>query len=286
MKRLLLTALCFAPLLAPAGSVTILERATVFTHTGTNPRDAANATGFNHAPSVTVLPDGRILTAWFSGPFEGSARQKILGAASSDHGRTWRAPSTLHDFPGRADFDPAFIVDGSRTLLLFSSGLRRTYPFETGQQGPVGDEHHRIYLRISPDSGRTWTAPREIGGEAAHTPRTNGIRLATGELLVPIHRLGTKAGGVLRSTDGGKTWTRHGFVANPAGEGGEPTIAELGSGRVLMLLRTRDGELWRAFSEDKGATWSTPEKTGLPAGATSHNVIRTRRGKLVLTHNP
>jgi predicted neuraminidase len=163
--------------------------------------------------------------------------------------------------------------------------LRKTYPFETGQSGPVGDDSFRIYLRRRTDSS-AWSEPRAIYDEPAHTSRTNGIRLSTGELLLPVHRLGTHAAGVLKSTGDGKTWKRFGRVANPDGQGGEPTIAELKSGRVLMLLRTTDGQLWRSVSADKGETWSTPETTGLTAGATSHNLFRIRSGKLVLTHNP
>jgi hypothetical protein len=52
-------------------------------------------------------------------------------------------------------------------------------------------------------------------------------------MLVPLHRRGTRNGGVLKSRDGGATWTRHGEVANPEGQGGEPTIAETKSGVIL-----------------------------------------------------
>ncbi|MBI5687337.1 MAG: exo-alpha-sialidase [Verrucomicrobia bacterium] len=249
--------------------IEILHRSTIFEHTGTDSKDPANTTGFNHAPSVVLLPDGRLMTAWYSAPFEGSPKQKILSAFSSDQGRTWSAATTLQDFEDRADFDPAFAAAGKRTFLFFSA----TNPL-------------RIYFRASNDAGRSWSPPQEAPVETSHTSRSNGIRLSTGELLVPLHRTGTRAGGVLKSRDGGKTWTRFGNVANPDGQGGEPTIAELRSGRVMMFLRTKDGELWRSFSADKGETWSTPEKTGLPATSSSHNLFRMRDGTLVLTHNP
>jgi predicted neuraminidase len=216
-----------------------------------------------------LLPDGRLMTAWYSAPFEGSPKQKIVSAFSSDQGRTWSAAATLQDFEGRADFDPAFVGAGKQTFLFFSA----TNPL-------------RIYFRVSGDAGRSWSPPNEAPVETGHTSRSNGIRLSTGELLVPLHRTGTRAGGVLKSRDGGKTWQRFGSVANPDGQGGEPTLAEVKSGRVMMLLRTKDGELWRSFSADKGETWSVPEKTGLPATSSSHNLFRTRDGTLVLTHNP
>jgi predicted neuraminidase len=253
---------------AEEACVKIIEQAVIFQHTGSNPKDPANLTGFNHAPSIAVLPDGRLLAAWFSGPFEGAPQQKILGAFSSDQGRTWSPAETLQDFDGAADFDPSLVVAGKQTFLFFSA-LR-----------PL-----RIHYRRSDDSGRTWSAPADLG-QPNHTTRSNGIRLSTGELLVPLHLRGTKAGGVLKSHDGGRTWSRFGAVATPAGEGGEPTIAELKSGRIMMVLRTRDGELWRSLSADKGETWSNPEKTGLTGTSSASHLLCTRDGALVLTHNP
>jgi hypothetical protein len=73
----------------------------------------------------------------------------------------------------------------------------------------------------SSDSAQTWTAPVKLQ-QANHTTRSNGIALSSGELLVPLHTRGTKAGGVMKSRDGGQTWTRFGSVANPEGQGGEP----------------------------------------------------------------
>jgi predicted neuraminidase len=119
-----------------------------------------------------------------------------------------------------------------------------------------------------------------------HTTRSNGIALSTGELLVPLHTRGTKAGGVMKSRDGGQTWTRFGSVANPEGQGGEPTIAETKSGKVHMILRTKDGQLWRSISTDKGETWSAAEKTGLTGTSSASHLLCTRDGTLVLTYNP
>jgi alpha-L-rhamnosidase len=142
-----------------------------------------------------------------------------------------------------------------------------------------------IYFRRSSDSAQTWTAPVKLQ-QPNHTTRSNGIALSTGELLVPLHTRGTKAGGVMKSRDGGQTWTRFGAVTNPEGQGGEPTIAETKSGKVHMILRTKDGQLWRSISTDKGETWSAAEKTGLTGTSSASHLLCTRDGTLVLTYNP
>ena len=259
---------CILPAGGADAPIKILEQSVVFRHIGSDPKDPANTTGFNHAPSVVVLPDGRLLAAWFSGPFEGAPQQQILRSFSADQGRTWSPAETLQDFAGAADFDPSLLVSGQQTFLFFSA-LR-----------PL-----RIHFRRSDDSGRTWSEPTDLG-QPNHTTRSNGIRLSTGELLVPLHLRGTKAGGVMKSRDGGRTWTRFGAVANPAGQGGEPTIVELKSGKIMMVLRTTDGELWRSSSADRGETWSQPEKIGLTGTSSASHLLCARDGSLVLTHNP
>jgi predicted neuraminidase len=266
----LFTALLLAPLHGEeAPAVRITDRAVIFKHTSTDAKDPANTSGFNQGPTITLLPDGRLMAAWFSSPSEGAESQRILQAFSSDQGRTWGEATVLQDIAGKADFDPALFTAGQDTFLFFSAF----------------DPQIDIYFRRSSDSAKTWTEPVKIH-QPNHTTRSNGIRLSTGELLVPLHTRGTKAGGVMKSNDSGKTWTRFGAVANPEGQGGEPTIAETKSGAIHMILRTKDGQLWRSISRDKGETWGAPEKTGLTATSSASHLLCTRKGTLVLTYNP
>ena len=252
-----------------AEPVSIIDRRVIFEHTHTDAKAADNTSGFNLGPSVAVLPDGRVMAVWFSAPSEGAASQRIMQAFSSDQGRTWGTASVLQDFEGRPDFDPVLLVAGKETFLFFSSF----------------DPQLDIYVRRSHDSGVSWSEPQKLN-QPNHTTRSNGIRLSSGELLVPLHLRGTKAGGVLKSSDGGQTWKRFGTVANPEGQGGEPTIAETKSGAVHMILRTKDGQLWRSISRDQGETWSATEKIGLTATSSASHLLCTRDGTLVLTSNP
>ena len=223
--RLALTALFLLPpsALHAESPITITDRAVIFTHTGTDSEDPSNTSGYNFGPSVAALPDGRVMAAWFSSPSEGAVSQRLVQAFSADGGRTWGEPTILQDFEGAADFDPALFVAGKETFLFFSA------------IHPKLD----VYFRRSGDSAKTWTEPVKVD-QPNHTTRSNGIQLSTGELLVPLHLRGTKNGGVLKSRDDGKTWTRFGAVVNPDGQGGEPTIAETKSGAIHMILRTKD----------------------------------------------
>jgi len=260
----------------------VLSYSTVFAYPETDPYNPFNRYGFNHAPSVVTLPDGRLLCVWFSGPYEAAVSQVILGAVSNDGGYSWEKAQVLQDFPRRSDFDPALIADGARTWLFFTAGRWNRYPFIKSEGDAVGQKSYHLYYRYSDDSARTWSEPVEVSqGDFC---RTNGIKLSTGELLLPVYRQDDPSAGVLKSSDGGKTWVPTQQVKCEAGTA-EPTIAELKSGDVLMALRTGDGYLWTTLSTDKGETWAEPTKTDIEAAATSHNLLHISDGRVVLTHD-
>lgn len=121
----------------------------------------------------------------------------------------------------------------------------------------IGVDSFKVYHCYSDDSGRTWSQPVLVLEKAGTGCRSNGIKLPTGELLLPLH--GFISGvGVLKCSDGGNTWRRFGISTAKVAH--EPSIAELKSGELMMVLRTRDGFVWKAYSKDKGETWSVAEK--------------------------
>ena len=128
---------------AEESAIQITDRTVIFKHTSTDPKDPANQSGYNLGPSIALLPDGRLMAAWFSSPSEGAESQRIVQAFSSDQGRTWGAASVLQDIAGRADFDPSLFVAGKETFLFFS----------------CFDPQIDIYFRRSSNSAQTWTAP-------------------------------------------------------------------------------------------------------------------------------
>lgn len=279
-------AMPFGPTLAQ----TVEPAVTVFRDARTDPYDRTNYYGFNHAPSVTHLGNGRVMAAWFSAPYEASVHQLIVGAISEDGGRSWGRMIVLNDAPRTSDFDPAFIDAGDRTLLFFSTGRWTRWPFVgIGEEArrQVGVESFRIHMRAS-DDGVTWTEPITLPSEPGWNCRSNGLRLSNGTLLLPLHHLaGPHQASVLLSTDNGETWERGPEIVTPGRVGAaEPTVTELPGGQLLMALRSRDGKLWMTRSDDHGRTWTEPEPSGLPGAASSANLFTTRAGTVVLTHNP
>jgi predicted neuraminidase len=270
-----------------AQKLELLSRVEVFSDPVTDPYDPADRFGFNHAPSITKLANGDLLCAWFSGAFEGAVNQLILASRSHDGGKTWEKALILQDTPHKSDFDPAFISDKASTFFCYTVGRWNPYPFISAENGGVGVDSFRLCIRRTNDNGATWSDIAKLDGRLFC--RSNGIRCKTGRILLPIY-VAPKASekeqaGVLTSDDDGKSWKVGGLVTTPAGAD-EPSVVEVSSGKIVMALRTTDGFLWKAKSEDQGKTWSTPEKTELDAAASSSNLFCLSDGRLVLTHGP
>jgi len=287
-KLILSLSLCAAT--AAGKPPVVLESGPVFEYPNADPYDLSNLYGFNHAPSVTRLADGRLLAAWFSGPFEASVHQLILGCYGEPDARSWGPGVVLNDVPRKSDFDPAFIRDGNRTWLFYSVGRWNRYPFvgkRDAEKTEVGIDSYQTFARFTDDAGRTWSDPRRIGEHTGAGPRSNGIKLSTGELILPLHRYDGQSPGILKSADGGATWRKiDGPKPDEKVTASEPSIAECASGELLMIVRSRDGWLWSTRSNDKGETWSKLLKSDMPAAASSHSLLRLTDGRLVLTHNP
>jgi Neuraminidase (sialidase) len=278
------------PPISPRPAPRPISKVEVFRSPVVDPYDLKNVYGFNHAPSVTKLSDGRFLAAWFSGPFEASVHQLILSATSDDGGTTWSPTKVLQDTPHTSDFDPAFVSTPKRTYLFYTAGRWNRYPFVgpgKKEQELVGVKSFKLMERHTDDSGATWSEPTQVLEHTGIGCRSNGIQLATGELLLPLYSFDAPyVSSVIKSTDGGKTWKQFGHVAPPGKIGAaEPTICELRErGRVLMALRTNDGYLWTARSSDAGETWSEPVKSDMVAATASHNLFRLSDGRIALTH--
>lgn len=268
----------------------VAESGEVFSYPNADPYDRNNDYGFNHAPSISRLPDGKLIAGWFSGPFEASVHQLILGCISTDEGKTWSKGIVLNDQPRRSDFDPAFVTNGRRTWMFYSVGRWNRYPFVGGrgaEKTEVGIDSFKTFVRYTDDSGVTWSSEQRIGDHTGSGPRSNGIRLSSGELILPLHNYLGQQVSVLKSSDDGGSWRRIiGPKSDEKASAAEPCIAECKSGQLLMVIRTKDGSLWTSRSTDKGETWTDFEKTETPAAASSASIISLADGRLALTHNP
>ena len=243
--------------------------------------------------SAIELPDGRILLAWsrFAGAAgDDNGKATIVAAESKDGGKTWTKPRELP--VGKASINimqAAFVPVKDRLMLAFS----------------VRDGGRSVKHAIeSKDDGRTWSERRKLFD--AGGPNDRAVRLASGRILMPSHRVSKqRIGGyedmevlVARSDDEGRTWKLsevvphlpHAMERKPVNPRPvkihEPAIAELADGSLLMLARSSVGWLYRSVSKDGGETWTRFVPTPIASLVAPPYLHRCRDGRIALLWNP
>lgn len=243
---------------------------------------AFTGTGFvtSAYPVIDRLKNGRLVCVFSCIADEKPSKMNIAFSISDDNGLNWSKPQILFNHSGVEDADPSLLVDGDR-ILAFSTTV-----------SVPGIDSTDIYMRSSKD-GLTW-------GNEVHTKKPyryisgkihQGHRLKDGTLIMgyawdawaekgmPPRTEGEmdNRSGVLRSTDGGESWSSGSDInypkeikrLSPGSAGGlcEPATVVLSDGRIMALVRTVGNELYKTYSSDNGLSWDSPR----PSGLTAHN---------------
>lgn len=241
----------------------------------------------NSEGDIIVLRDGRLLACWsrFYGGDEDNARAEIAARTSADAGGTWGEPFVLQENVGRENVMSASLLRERRSgdLLLFY-----------GVKNSVTDM--KFYCRRSSDEAQTWAEPVLVTPLDAYNVINNArvIQLSSGRLLAPTEFCEEvwSAREHLRtymcySDDGGGTWrAADGIVDAPKRGAMEPGLVELRDGRVLQIIRTQTGQIFKSYSSDEGLTWTLPEALGVASPEAPSTIARLPgTGDLVLFHN-
>ncbi|MHB9009106.1 MAG: sialidase family protein [Limisphaerales bacterium] len=230
---------------------------------------------------VARLRNGDLFCVFYAGyghvslPKEGWPRGgRICWVRSRDEGRTWSAPRVLFDGP-LDDRDPhvAAMSDGTVVCSFF------TYQREGDQT--LCDTG----LVVSHDQGETWEAGARV--VAAGWPSSAPVReLPDGTRLLGVYREdgNTAYGGVIRSTDGGRTWSAPIPIGKDSGVrlDAETDVFRRSDGTLYAALRGDRVNMHYATSADAGLTWSAVRDIGF-VGHCPH-FTRLSTGEILLTH--
>jgi len=240
-------------------------------------------------PDVARTANGDIIVLFCKSEEHLGPDGSILLSRSSDNGSTWERPVTVFDTPiDERESGMTVLADG-RILGHFWStshtpaGYTALAPLS--YEKTVIDRWTRVVaspdyagaaqnqggrIRISPDAGRTWSAPA-LGPDAVH----GGIELKDGSLLVVSYRSERNSIGVYAAPGPEARWQRTAVILSPQGDSlsfGEPHVLQLPSGRIIMMIRAtarpyNDMDprcvLWESYSDDNGNTWAMPFATPL-----------------------
>ena len=248
-----------------------------------------------HASNICILPNHERMAVWFAGEKEGCDDVSIWSSRTK-HG-TWEHPKRVAHDVEEPHWNPVLYLRADGKLLLFYKVGRVIAEWYTA-------------IRISEDLGRSWGAPDKLvaGNRGGRGPvRCKVVTLSDGSMLAGTStEKGRWTAYADRSTDGGKSWT----LSNPisiemkeqtgvvyseiplsaqsfCGRGViQPTLWESKRGQVHMLLRSSEGQIYRADSSDYGVSWGSAYPTGLPNNNSGIDVVRMKDGLLVLCMNP
>ncbi|HNQ87588.1 MAG TPA: sialidase family protein [Verrucomicrobiota bacterium] len=267
-------------------------------------------------PGIVVTAKGSVLAYCEARKFTVADRGEIEIhlRRSTDGGRTWSSAKQVAHLGPRLPRNP-HMPENKKTKDMGG-------PNEQTVNNPVAIaardgalhllycvEYRRAFQIRSDDDGVTWTAPVEITSafdrfrseldwQVIATGPGHAVELQSGRLVAPFWMATYEkqpklrnAVGIIYSDDRGRTWQRGEIALRKAGE---PNIAELPDGRVLVTARNTDPRNRRvvACSRDGATGWSKPEfveellEPGCMAGIVSHPGMADRKTPFLLFSNP
>lgn len=248
-------------------------------------------------PSACIAPNGDVLVA---------AGNRMI--RSADKGRTWEPPETLPEKLGVVnDYgNSMFRTAGGRLIVMLYK------PQET-----AGKSVPEISISESTDHGLTWSdpVPSEVAQDWPAQPKNNvpyGPLLENKDgVLMRFLLGGVKEENdtftdvrtwssihcmafVIRSADGGKTWSSAIEIDRPSWTGiqrgdipgsldlTEPTGVVIGNDVTVLVRPVYSPMMWQCWSHDGGATWDAAARATFPGYAQS--MTRTGSGTILCAH--
>jgi hypothetical protein len=239
-------------------------------------------------PSVTALPDGRLLASYRVGSAKDAPDEDVELRSSRDGGRSWSAPSRPFSTVHRGVRGSLRVVYttwlGGRDLIAVAMWIdRQAYPgrplFNPETDGCLPAA---ILIAHSSDLGETWSSwdevpmPDDVGPPSLTNPV---LLLRDGRLVISVEtnkpymdrsRWRQRVVYVF-SKDGGRTWSMPQTTCeDPARKlmNWDQRAAVAPDGRIATFTWTFDTAaetympIARRLSSDGGATWSDPEWLG------------------------
>ncbi len=229
-----------------------------------------------HASTIAETRNG-LVAAWFGGTKE-KHPDVVIWVARLEDGK-WTAPVEVANGVESPDkryptWNPVLYQSKRGPLLLFY------------KVGPSPDAWWGM-LTTSGDGGKTWSKPVRLPDGIAGPIKDKPVELSNGELLCPsssedhgwrVH--------FERTSDNGKTWHR----TEPINDGKEfdviqPTVFFHKGGQLQALMRSRQGKIVEAWSNDSGKTWGKLSATTLPNPNSGIDGVTLKDGRQLLVYN-
>jgi alpha-L-fucosidase len=224
---------------------------------------------------IQELPNGELMAVWYAGKAEAHKTVGLKASWKPINGGEWSVPQLIHKTPG--------IPDGNEVIIWYKGQLHMF--FNTIHFPMFPWSNTKLNHMVSDDYGRTWSTPKLLLGDPGFTTRNKPIIIGD-RLIIPLGRERIiKEWSVFLITEDGINFHLSQPIYLPKGQNIQPTVVRLGNGNLLAYLRTSTNYVYQTFSTDLGETWSPPEKLDLQNPNSALDMVRTKKGELILIWN-
>ena len=203
----------------------------------------------NHFTACCVCPNGDVLAVWYSTVTEDGREVAQAATRLRNGSEQWEPASLFFDVPDVNDHAPVLLTYGKRILHFCTQSLK-------------GWDYASNIIRYSDDNGVTWSKPTimlDRDDPDALSQPCSAIVAQDGTIVVACDGDNHKDERLIRSKDGGKTWTVAKGDMRKA-MGGKyvihPTLSQRKDGALVSYLRGPN-PMPGLVSKDMGDSWET-----------------------------
>ncbi len=233
----------------------------------------------SHASMVIELGNGDIFTTWFAGSVESAVDTVILSSRLRKKDLRWSTPEIVVNVDQHAAGNPRLFYGPDKALWLIA-------PVNYGVWCHGGT---KLFLKKSFDHGYTWTDLALFIEEPGILGKNRPYQLIADPdvWMVPTEDEDAYVCNFIRSEDNGESWEIFGALGKLENiRVDQPALIEFDDGKLMVMMRSWEGHIYKSYSCDTGKTWSAVEATALLNNNSGIDVIRARNGDLLLVHNP
>ncbi len=232
-----------------------------------------------HASTLAVLPDHKIIAAWFAGKQEGSPDVSIWTAVMDKD--VWSLPKETangiqKDGIRFACWNPVLFTTRSGLLILF-------YKVGSSPRTWWGE------MKTSADHGRSWSEVQKLPDGFLGPVKNKPVQLINGDILCPSSTESISGNQwrvhMERCDSVGKSWEKI-SVDCDSFQAIQPTVLTYKNGNMQLLCRTRNNVIAQSWSYDGGTSWIKMSPTELPNPNSGIDAVSLENGMQLLVYNP
>jgi len=240
----------------------------------------------NHAPSMTVLSNNRIMCAWYAGSREGAKDVAIYYAVFNDQKDHWTEPSLLMDRE-QSSKELNRYIKKLGNALIFSDNEGSIWFFYSSL--PFGGwSLSTLNYKVSIDYGKTWNKSKKLilspFFNLTNNVKNKGINLSDNSFILPVYHEFIKKLSQLvlfQPKDTGFYYEIRKMTNERKAI--QPTILHQGEKKLVAFFRNmiRPGKrcILMAKSDDLGQTWSRTTETCLPNPNSGFDMVKLTKGE-------